>query len=483
MKSTICFIFFVLFISTVLAQVPQTLSYQGLLTDATTGAPVSNASHQIQFNFYTNSTGTGTAVFSRGPLSVTTFQGLFTVILGNGQGTNNAALPNNLGSTQYYVETVADGNKLAPLVQLTAVPYAFMASALDANATIGGSQINSPITNAAVTIPATQVTGTITNGQLATGIDASKITAGSLPNGVLDADLVDLADGTLTGSKVDGTTLTTVNATNITNGTLAIANGGTAAITAPAARTNLGVAIGTDVQAFDADLTDLADGSLTGSKVGTGISASNITTGTITEPTISLTGTDATKLASGTTAQRPGSAVEGQVRYNSTEKVMEYYNGTNWFFVTPKVAFLKDVRPTGTEGGTFTAGAFQTRALNTLEGDNSVCSLSANQFTLQPGTYIIEAVAMVYLVNQHKAIIKNISNNTDAIIGSSMYASISYDVSNTLNIYGTITIGTTTVFELQHRCTIGRGANGLGVMTNYTGIPEVYAQVKITKLR
>ena len=40
-----------------------------------------------------------------------------------------------------------------------------------------------------------------------------------------------------------------------------------------------GNAIGTDLQAYDVDLDDLADGSLTGSKVGTGVSASNITTG------------------------------------------------------------------------------------------------------------------------------------------------------------------------------------------------------------
>jgi hypothetical protein len=39
--------------------------------------------------------------------------------------------------------------------------------------------------------------------------------------------------------------------------------------------------IGVDVQAYDADLDDLADGSLSGNKVGSGISGSNITTGTI----------------------------------------------------------------------------------------------------------------------------------------------------------------------------------------------------------
>lgn len=46
-------------------------------------------------------------------------------------------------------------------------------------------------------------------------------------------------------------------------------------------RTSLALVIGTNVQAWDADLDDLADGSLSGSKVGSGISASNVTTGTL----------------------------------------------------------------------------------------------------------------------------------------------------------------------------------------------------------
>lgn len=44
--------------------------------------------------------------------------------------------------------------------------------------------------------------------------------------------------------------------------------------------------IGVTVQAYDADLDDLADGSLTGSKVGTGISGTNVTTGTVGESVI-----------------------------------------------------------------------------------------------------------------------------------------------------------------------------------------------------
>ncbi|MCG2725184.1 MAG: hypothetical protein L6420_02820 [Elusimicrobia bacterium] len=61
---------------------------------------------------------------------------------------------------------------------------------------------------------------------------------------------------------------------------LDIAYGGTGAVTAAGARTNLGLVIGTNIQAWDADLTDLADGTLTGSKVGSGVPAANIAAGT-----------------------------------------------------------------------------------------------------------------------------------------------------------------------------------------------------------
>jgi len=102
-----------------------------------------------------------------------------------------------------------------------------------------------------------------------------------------DADLNDLADGTLSKSKVEdsnnwddahthsqvaGGNSVHVSTTENTNWDTGYTDrlkwdGGATGLTPATGRTSLGLVIGTDVQAFDADLTDLADGTLSKSKV------------------------------------------------------------------------------------------------------------------------------------------------------------------------------------------------------------------------
>jgi hypothetical protein len=66
-------------------------------------------------------------------------------------------------------------------------------------------------------------------------------------------------------------------------------------------------------------------------------------------------------------------------------------------------AYLRDEKPANTAGGAATTGSWQTRTLNTEVIDtNAIVALSANQFTLGAGIYVIRARAPCFRTQRSK---------------------------------------------------------------------------------
>lgn len=101
--------------------IPQTVTYQGVLTDAN-GGPVNNGPYSVHFHLYTQPDG-GSPVWSERH-EVDVQGGLFSIALGTQQDLS-VALQN--GPELYLGLTVASGSELRPRQPITSVPFALSA--------------------------------------------------------------------------------------------------------------------------------------------------------------------------------------------------------------------------------------------------------------------------------------------------------------------------------------------------------------------
>ena len=146
------------------------------------------------------------------------------------------------------------------------------------------------------------------------------------------------------------------------------------------------------------------------------------------------------------------------------------------------VAIICDEKAYNVSGGTFTSGAWRTRDLNTEVSDaDGIVSISSNQFTLAAGTYTIDWSAPVYAVNFHATRLYNVTGTTSIQTGMAIHSTNPNDVYGVSSGSATVTIGSSSAFEIQHQCSTTQAGNGFGVDPGMSGVASIYTIVKILK--
>lgn len=149
------------------------------------------------------------------------------------------------------------------------------------------------------------------------------------------------------------------------------------------------------------------------------------------------------------------------------------------------VAHLVEFQTTNTNGGSASTG-WQTRVLNRKD-DDPVSFVSLNtgtgQITLPAGRYSVEIRGSGYQVGAHQTRLRNVTDSTTVVVGSSARAPVGVDIVTESVGFGYFTISSTKVFELQHYCNSSRSGDGLGKAAASSGVEERYASVKIWKHR
>lgn len=139
---------------------------------------------------------------------------------------------------------------------------------------------------------------------------------------------------------------------------------------------------------------------------------------------------------------------------------------------------LEHTTAVNTGGGTFTAGAFQTRPLNnkTLDTAN-LCTLASNDFTLAPGKYNLDAHLYVGNVGVHRSQLFNVTDNVTVFSSTNSGAFIHSHLFGSFNV----PIGGKT-YRITHRCTATTAGSGFGVTANFSGQDEVHAIARLHRI-
>lgn len=143
-----------------------------------------------------------------------------------------------------------------------------------------------------------------------------------------------------------------------------------------------------------------------------------------------------------------------------------YYDGVQWDTLdgnsvvntvtsvsNTKIAIISDLKPSGTDGGSFLSGSWDTRDLNLLQGDSSFVSIDGiSKFTLDSGLYEVSVIAPARSVDVHQIRLYNVDSSSTVGLGTAVNSAAA---STSSELYIVFKIENRTIFEVQHRCTGG----------------------------
>lgn len=162
-------------------------------------------------------------------------------------------------------------------------------------------------------------------------------------------------------------------------------------------------------------------------------------------------------------------------------------HGINSVQMPRQILQAADIKPSGTNGGTFTKNTWQQRTLNTLQSNTIAgASLANNRITLPAGMYFVRANAQAQEVNLHKIVLNGVSGDTGTLLvgssenGSGATSSTTEPVSTNSLISGVLSLSQTTTFEILHRCSESKLNTGLGAACSF-GVSENYASITVER--
>lgn len=150
---------------------------------------------------------------------------------------------------------------------------------------------------------------------------------------------------------------------------------------------------------------------------------------------------------------------------------------------TVKAAIIYDQKVQGANGGTFTAGAWRQRELNTKIDPDGLTTVASNTITItNAGKYYIAASAPAYGVNRHQC--RLLLNSALLAQGTSEYCVVSSSNRSIVHWSGQLLSGN--VISLEHRGGTTFTTYGFGVGDNVDansdfGV-EIFSIVEIIKL-